>query len=212
MATVRLNDTIRTHIKDKLSKLFSARILAATAKWDQIDVQAIVYKYCTTDQAELDRLLSVPPKWITECAGVQLQITDVPDGKTHNFRLTPKKPVKAPPDAGSSPYYPQCTVKVPFGSPEADLCLQIKAESEAIEKERNALLNGPIVKAVDECSTLKQLLEVWPTALDFVDGPTRAKHAEKHVSREKKAKAQREVLAIPTDVQVQLITARMTSQ
>lgn len=212
MATVRLNDTIRTHIKGKLSELFEARILAATAKWGQIDVQAIVYKYCTMDQVELDRLLSVPPKWITECASVQLQITAVPDGKTYNFRLPLNKPVKAPLDAGGPAYYPQCTVKVPFGSPEANLCFRIKDESEAVEKERDALLNGPIVKAVDECSTLKQLLEVWPTALDFVDVPTRAKHAEKHVSAEKKAKAQREVLAIPTDVQVQLITARMTSQ
>jgi len=212
MATVRLNDTIRTHIKGELSKLFNARILATKAKWDQFDAQAIVYKYCIMDQVELDRLLSVSPKWIAECASVQLQITAVPDGKTHNFRLILNKPVKAPPDAGGSLYYPQCTVKVPFGSPEANLCFRIRDESEAVEKERDALLKGPIVKAVDECSTLKQLLEVWPTALDFVDGPTRAKHAEKHVSPEKKAKTQREALAIPADVQVQLITARMTSQ
>ena len=212
MATVRLNDTIRTHIKNKLSELFNTRISATKAKWDQIDAQATVYKYCTMDQVELNRLLSVPPKWIAECAIVQLQITAVPDGKIHNFRLTLNKPVKAPLDAGGPSYYPQCTVKVPFGSPEANLCFRIKDESEAIEKERDALLKGPIVKAVDECSTLKQLLEVWPTALDFVDAQTRAKHAEKHISAEKKAKAQREALAIPTDVQVQLITARMTSQ
>ena len=211
MATVRLNDTIRGYIKNKLGDLFTARSQAVTAEWEKIDTQAIVYKYCAADDLERNRLNLIHASWLARCDTVVLQIRQL-DGATINFRMHPKGKVIAPQDPSGSNYYPQCTVKIPLDSPEAKHCFELQAKSKRIEEERDALLKGPIMQAVTECSTLKQLLEVWPTALDFVDAPTRAKHAEKHISAEKKAKAQREVLAIPTDVQVQLITARMTSQ
>lgn len=211
MASVRLNDTIRNHIKCKLSGLFDTRAQAVSAEWGKIDAQAIVYKYCVADDRERNHLHSVHQSWLARCDIVVLQIRQL-DGATIDFRMHQKDKVIAPSDANGSAFYPQCTVEIPLDSPEAKLCFELQAKSKRIEEERNALLNGPIMKAVQECTTLKQLLEVWPTALDFVDPATRAKHAEKHISAEKKAKAQREVLAIPTDVQVQLITARMTSQ
>ena len=79
-------------------------------------------------------------------------------------------------------------------------------EVERIINERDALKVALIDNIAMKCTTLKQVLEAWPSALDFLDDATRAKHNENTV---RASPAKRDELVVAAEVKAQLLTARM---
>ena len=78
-------------------------------------------------------------------------------------------------------------------------------EIDRMANERNTLRDS-IAQLLDSCSTLRQVLEKWPTALDFMSDEVRAKHAEKVDQTKKGTKV---IADVDDQAKMLLMKARM---
>ena len=86
-------------------------------------------------------------------------------------------------------------------------CVDVLLEIDRMANERN-ILRDSIAQLLDSCSTLRQVLEKWPTALDFMSDEVRAKHAEKVDQTKKGAKV---IADVDDQAKMLLMKARMLS-
>ena len=82
---------------------------------------------------------------------------------------------------------------------------KILLEIGAMAEERDELIHQLVDGVLTECTTLRQVLELWPTALDFMPDSVKQRHAAK---AEKRSSGMEE-LSIDNDVKVSLMKARM---
>jgi hypothetical protein len=80
-------------------------------------------------------------------------------------------------------------------------------ERDRLVKERDTLRES-ITELLNSCSTLRQVLEKWPTALDFMSDEVKARHAEKVEPVKREAKVIKEV---DEQAKMLLMKARMLS-
>ena len=86
-------------------------------------------------------------------------------------------------------------------------CVDVLLEIDRMTNECNTLRDS-IAQLLDSCSTLRQVLEKWPTALDFMSDEVRAKHAKKVDQTEKRAKV---IADVDDQAKMLLMKARMLS-
>ena len=72
-------------------------------------------------------------------------------------------------------------------------------------KERDTLRDS-IAQLLNSCGTLRQVLEKWPTALDFMSDEVKAKHAEKVDPTKKETKV---ISEVDDQAKMLLMKARM---
>ena len=187
MATVRITQEIRQGVRLKIEGLFDARIKKKLEELNCLDVAMQVFmRRITPEEFAIAQKLNTDVKWVPEISNLLVHITYTGiDGKEkkHSFRVPFKPPVPAP--ASFQGYYPSTDENIVHSSlPCYQPCVDVLLEHDRMINERDTLRDS-IIALLDSCSTLRQVLEKWPTALDFMSDEVKAKHAEK-VDRTKK--------------------------
>lgn len=184
MASVRINANIRSHVATELSRLFEARIKAKREELHKLGIAEAVYEAAfSEEERQLAYKLQNYNKWFdpqthvsvfinwktneppctytfhTKFATAQL----LPVTHTHRYHIFQLKPEHGPYKAA----------------------VAICEEANRMELEQRELQTKLVKGVLEQCSTLRQVLEVWPTALDFMPEDVRRQHgakAEKRVS------------------------------
>ena len=208
MATVRITEQIRKEVRRKIESLFDARIQKKYEELQHLDVAMQVFmRRITPEEFAAAQKLNADVKWVPEIHSLPVQInyTGI-DGinKTVMFNMPFKPPVPAPqPFHGYSPNNDKYIVhpSLPCYQP----CVDVLLEHDRMVKERDTLRDS-IAALLNSCGTLRQMLEKWPTALDFMSDEVKAKHAEKVDPTKKEAKV---ISEVDDQAKMLLMKARM---
>ena len=194
MATVRITQEIRKAVRRKIESLFAARINEKYKELQHLDVamQVLMYRV-TPEEFAAAQKLNANRKWIPEISSltVRIEYTGLDGTMSVPFAVSIDPPIPAPQSFHGYHYSGKDNLIHP-SLPCYQPCVDVLLEHDRIVKERDTLCNS-IAQLLDSCSTLRQVLEKWPTALDFMSDEVKAKHAEKADSRKKEAKVIDEV-------------------
>ncbi len=208
MATVRITQEIRQDVRRKIEGLFDARIKKKLEELNHLDVAMQVFmKRITPEEFTIAQKLNTDVKWVPEINGLIVHITYTGiDGKEkkHLFRVPFKPPVPAP--TSFHGYSPSTEKNIVHPSlPCYQPCVDVLLEHDRMVKERDTLRDS-IAQLLNSCGTLRQVLEKWPTALDFMSDEVKAKHAEKVDPTKKETKV---ISEVDDQAKMLLMKARM---
>ena len=206
MATVRITNEIRQYVNKKIESLFDARIKKKYEELQHLDVAMQVFmRRITPEEFAIAQKLNTDVKWVPEIYDLFVHITYTGiDGKEKNrsFRVPFKSPVPAPANFHS---YNNAKNLVYPSLPCYQPCVDVLLEHDRMVKERDTLQDS-IAALLNSCSTLRQVLEKWPTALDFMPDEVKAKHAKKVDPTKKEAKV---ISEVDDQAKMLLMKARM---
>lgn len=206
MATVRINESIRLHVRREISALYAARERAIHEKIRAIDMTDLSLRHFGEIYAHAAQELNTDPKghWVTEANQQCFQIC-MPESNGSRFvRVTIPYPKPIPTPIRAQQY--NYAIPVPVNAPEGVKLSALLAESEQLSKECDALVTR-LLDILFKCSTLKQVIEIWPSALDFM--PPEVKEQHNKVIKPKDRTARTAGLAIDDATKASLLTARL---
>ena len=208
MATVRITDEIRRYVNKKIELLFDARIKKKYEELQHLDVAMQVFmRLVTPEEFAAAQKLNTDVKWVPEISTLNVRIAYAGIDSTNKivaFNVPFKPPVPAPQSFhGYSPSNEKNIVhpSLPCYQP----CVDVLLEHDRMVKERDTLRDS-IAQLLNSCSTLRQVLEKWPTALDFMSDEVKAKHAEKVNPTKKEVKV---ISEVDDQAKMLLMKARM---
>ena len=209
MATVRITQEIRQEVRRKIESLFDARIKKKLEELQHLDVAMQVFmRRITPEEFAAAQKLNSDVKWVPELSSltVRIEYTGI-DGAKKNigFTVPLKPPVPAPQSFHGYSYENSEKNIVHPSLPCYQPCVDVLLEHDRMVKERNTLRDS-IAQLLDSCSTLRQVLEKWPTALDFMSDEVKAKHAEKVDPTKKETKV---ISEVDDQAKMLLMKARM---
>ena len=208
MATVRITEKIRDEVSRKIESLFEARIKKKYEELNHLDVAMQVFmRLVTPEEFAAAQKLNTDVKWVSEISDLFVYITYTSiDGKEkkHAFRVPFKPPVPAP--ISLHGYSPSTDKNIVHSSlPCYQPCVDVLLEHDRMVRERDTLRYS-IDNLLSSCGTLRQVLEKWPTALDYMHNEVKAKHAEKVDPRKKETKV---ISEVDDQAKMLLMKARM---
>ena len=210
MATVRITQEIRQEVRRKIESLFDARIKKKHEELQHLDVAMQVFmRRITPEEFAAAQKLNTDVKWVPEISSltVRIEYTGI-DGAKKNVTFTApfKPPVPAPQSFHGYSYNIDNEKNIVHPSlPCYQPCVDVLLEHDRMVKERDTLRDS-IAQLLDSCSTLRQVLEKWPTALDFMSDEVKAKHAEKVDPTKKDTKV---ISEVDDQAKMLLMKARM---
>ncbi len=208
MATVRITQEIRDQVRRKIESLFDARIKKKHEELQHLDVAMQVFmRRITPEEFAIAQKLNTDVKWVPEISSltVRIEYTGI-DGTKKNVTFTVpfKLPVPAP--ASFHGYSSSNDKNIVHPSlPCYQPCVDVLLEHDRMVKERDTLRDS-IAALLNSCGTLRQVLEKWPTALDFMSDEVKAKHAEKVNPTKKETKV---ISEVDDQAKMLLMKARM---
>ena len=195
MATVRITDQIRREVRHKINSLFDARIKKKQEELQHLDVAMQVFMHLVTpEEFAVAQKLNTDVKWVPEISGltVRIEYTGIDGTNLASAFTAPfKPPVPAPQSFHDYRYSSEKNIVHP-SLPCYQPCVDVLLELDRMTKERDTL-RVSIDQLLNSCGTLRQVLEKWPTALDFMSDEVKARHAEKVDPTKKKTKVIGEV-------------------
>lgn len=209
MATVRITNDIRQQVKNKLQGMYNTRIRAKTEELAHINAAEACYrKHIPERYRSLAAQLNSDPdgQWTDETGSISVYVLypnpDNPeaDRVRDSFSASFSKPVPMP------PRFRFHTFELTEDLEPYEHAKKLLLERRSLGNERDRVIRSIVDEVLGKCTTLRQVLKLWPTALDFMPDHVRAKHAEKTERRSKKVV---EELEIDSDVKVSLMKARM---
>jgi hypothetical protein len=210
MATVRITQEIRQDVRRKIESLFDARIKKKYVELQHLDVAMQVFmRLITPEEFAAAQKLNTDVKWVPEISLLTVHIEYIGidgDEKNVTFNVPFKPSVPAPQSFHGYNYSSNNERNVVHPSlPCYQPCVDVLLEHDRMVKERDTLRDS-IAQLLDSCSTLRQVLEKWPTALDFMSDEVKAKHAEKVNPTKKETKV---VSEVDDQAKMLLMKARM---
>lgn len=217
MATVRITETIRNHVRTKIKEMFQDRFNAAYAELQSLPLADAAYDDTFPPRVLglIDQLKKAQPdtNWFNEYSDAYVQIpldpdhplqADVVSNRRDNYVTRNKFRTPRPVPSGRSwvtnyhlkqtnPIYPAAVAAV-MG------IKNLEAQQKTLE---TTLVEGVLA----ECTTLRQVLELWPTAMEFMSDEVKKRHAEPTAKRGASAKP----AEVSLEVKAALMTARMLS-
>ena len=208
MATVRITQEIRQEVRRKIESLFDARIKKKYAELQHLDVAMQVFvRHITPEEFAAAQKLNADVKWVPEIDSltVHIEYTGI-DGAKKNVRFTVPftLPVPAPQSFHGYSFSNEKNTVHP-SLPCYQPCVDVLLEHDRMVKERDTLSDS-IAQLLDSCGTLRQVLEKWPTALDFMSDEVKARHAEKVDPTKKETKV---ISEVDDQAKMLLMKARM---
>ena len=206
MATVRITNEIRYAVRRKIESLFDARIKKKYEELQHLDVAMQVFmRRITPEEFAAAQKLNADVKWVPEISSltVRIEYTGI-DGAKKNatFTVPFEPPVPAPQSFHGYSYQKNIVhPSLPCYQP----CVDVLLEHDRMVKERDTLRDS-IAQLLNSCGTLRQVLEKWPTALDFMSDEVKAKHAEKVDPTKKETKV---ISEVDDQAKMLLMKARM---
>lgn len=209
MATVRITQEIRQDVRRKIESLFDARIKKKYGELQHLDVAMQVFmRRITPEEFAIAQKLNTDVTWVPEISSltVHIEYTGI-DGaeKIVAFTVPFKPPVPAPQSFHGYRYDSNEKNTVHPSLPCYQPCVDVLLEHDRMVKERDTLRDS-IAQLLDSCGTLRQVLEKWPTALDFMSDEVKAKHAEKVDPTKKEVKV---ISEVDDQAKMLLMKARM---
>ena len=209
MATVRITNDIRYHVKSKFEALYRERIKRKREELQNLDIGNVCYlHYVPAKYRELAQQLNTDPDgaWLAETTYATIMMTylknDADQTKTMvTFTVPFNPPVLLPQRMrGYDAKFKLLESMAPY-----EHAKKIYLELDAMCEERDKLINQLVDGVLTKCSTLRQVLKLWPTAMDFMPDDVKQKHAAKTEKRQSVV----EELSVDNDVKVSLMKARM---
>ena len=209
MATVRITEQIRQEVRRKIEGLFDARIEKKLEELNHLDVAMQVFmRRITPEEFAIAQKLNTDVTWVPEICSltVRIEYTGI-DGTKKNVTFTVpfKLPVPAPQSFHGYSYSNEKSIIIHPSLPCYQPCVDVLLEHDRMVKERDTL-HDSIAQLLNSCGTLRQVLEKWPTALDFMSDEVKAKHAEKVDPTKKEAKV---ISEVDDQAKMLLMKARM---
>lgn len=208
MATVRITQEIRQEVRRKIESLFDARIKKKYEELQHLDVAMQVFmRRITPEEFAAAQKLNADVKWVPEISSltVRIEYTGIDDTKKNvTFTVPFKPPVPAPQSFHGYSSSNEKNIVHP-SLPCYQPCVDVLLEHDRMVKERDTLRNS-IAQLLNSCGTLRQVLEKWPTALDFMSDEVKAKHAEKVDPTKKETKV---ISEVDDQAKMLLMKARM---
>lgn len=181
MASVRINQQIRYHVSNELSRLFDARIKAKREELHTLGLAEAVYEATYSEaERELAKRLQNCRKWIEPCTHINVGIDWKLNGAPQNWAVQTKFVTPQLLPVSRHSMFKLKPEHAPYKAAVA-----ICEEAARMEFEKHELHTKLVRGVLEQCSTLRQVLEVWPTALEFMPEDVRRQHgakAEKRVS------------------------------
>lgn len=209
MATVRITNDIRYYVKNRFEALYRARIERKHKELQNLDIGNVCYQYyIPAKYRELAQQLNADSDgpWLDVVHHVPIEMTyrknDADQTETTVSFTAPLNP-PAPLPHRLRGYYTK--LKLLESMAPYEHARKIYLELDAMHEERNKLIEQIVNGVLTKCSTLRQVLELWPTAMDFMPDEVKQKHAAKT----KKRQSVVEELSIDNDVKVSLMKVRM---
>jgi len=213
MATVRITNDIRYYVKSRFEALYYNRIERKQKELKNLDIGNVCYMhYVPAKYRELAQQLNADEDgpWLDLVNDVSIQMSyrknDGPE-RTVFFMVPLDPPAPLPRRLrGFGAKFKLLESMAPY-----EHAKKIFLEIDAMTEERDKLIDQIVNGVLTKCSTLRQVLELWPTALDFMPDEVKQKHATKPKTKTKIEKRQSvvEKLSIDDDVKVSLMKARM---
>lgn len=170
MATVRITDKLISHVKQSLTNLFAGKLdnlqsqIAATLKGDEI--------YAALVSPELrTQLAALPQDFLHKAHELRVNVNK----QIIVLKMSMRRPIKA-----AWVVYEGLPIDATF--PQVQTVIDLQAEHARVTAERDTLITR-VVQILNECATLAQVCEVWPTVLEHI--PKEA--YERHITRKEKA-------------------------
>lgn len=207
MATVRINQSHRDYARNRISESFQKRINAVAEKQHLLDVLTM---YIDTvgrkEYHEIEALSSnTRDKYIKKASSITFAFMfqkNRAQAFVHTFTHSFRHPVYITTSMDS--YYHSRAVEVSEDHPVALEVRKLVEEIESLVKQRDALIDQLVNHVMVERTTLQGVLEVWPSALDFLPDDVRQRHAAPNQKREPRKK-----IELSDDAKISLITVRL---
>lgn len=209
MATVRITNEIRYHVKNKFEALYRERIERKKKELQNLDIGNVCYlHYVPAKYRELAQQLNADGDgaWLDTVSNVAVEMTYLKNDANRTettvvFTVPFKPPVPLPQRL--------CSYGARFKLLESmapyEHAKKIYLDLDTMNEERDKLIGQIVDGVLTKCSTLRQVLELWPTAMDFMPDEVKQRHAAKTEKRQSVV----EELSIDNDVKVSLMKARM---
>lgn len=209
MATVRITNDIRCHVRNKFEGLYRERIERKRKELQNLDIGNVCYlHYVPAKYRELAQQLNADSdgEWLNKVRDISIQMTYLENDAnrtetTVTFTVPLKPPVPLPQRLrGYDAKFKLLETMAPY-----EHAKKIHLDLDSMNEERDKLIGQIVDGVLTKCSTLRQVLELWPTAMDFMPDEIKQKHAAKTEKRQSVV----EELSIDNDVKVSLMKARM---
>lgn len=209
MATVRITYDIRYHVERKFRELYHERIEHKQKELQNLDIGNVCYQhYIPAKYRELAQQLNADGDgpWIDTVNSITVEMTylknDANCTKTTVVFTVPLNPPAPLPQRlrGYGVKFKLLESMAPY-----EHAKKIYLDLDAMVEERDELIRQLVNGVLTRCTTLRQVLELWPTALDFMPNGVKQQHAAKAEKRQSVVKE----LSIDDDVKVSLMKARM---
>lgn len=209
MATVRITNDIRYHVKNRFEALYRERIERKQKELQNLDIGNVCYlHYVPAKYRELAQQLNADDdgQWLDTVSSITIEMTYLANDAnrtktTVTFSVPLKPPVPLPQRLrGYGARFKLLESMAPY-----EYAKKIYLDLDHMNEERDKLVAQIVDGVLTKCSTLRQVLELWPTALDFMPDDVKQKHAAKTEKRQSVV----EELSIDNDVKVSLMKARM---
>lgn len=209
MATVRITNDIRNHVRNKFGELYRERIERKQKELQNLDIGNVCYlHYVPAKYRELAQQLNADGdgQWLDTVSNIAIEMTYLKNDAdstetTETFTVPIEPPVPLP--LRMRGYYKRFKLLETMAPYEH--AKKIYLDLNAMNEERNRLIKQIVDGVLTKCSTLRQVLELWPTAMDFMPDDVKQRHAAKPEKRQSVV----EELSIDNDVKVSLMKARM---
>lgn len=208
MASVRITHNIRYYVKQQFETMFTKRMAAKLEELQHLRLGEQCYEHHVSAKSrQLAAELNHHERWIDDADTINIEVTytcavtNLSKATIISVRFRPPVPLPAR-FRGS---YSRSQMKLVAACAGYEHAVKILREHDAIQAERDNLIKTMVDGVLTECSTLRQVLEVWPSALDFMPGDVRTEHNKKTEKRINPAKD----ISIDDGTKAMLLKARM---
>ena len=209
MATVHITNRVRAHVRNKFEALYRDRIERKAKELQHLNIGNVCYQhYVPAKYRELAQQLNTDPDglWVDTVHNIAVKMTYIKDDENRTattvaFTVPLEPPMPLPLRMrGYGTRFELRESMAPY-----EHAKKVYLELDAMHRERDKLIEQIVDGVLSKCSTLRQVLELWPTAVDFMPDDAKQRHATKTVKRQPSA----EELSIDNDVKISLMKARM---
>lgn len=209
MATVRITNDLRYYVRNKFDALYRERIERKKKELQNLDIGNVCYQYYVPAKyRELAQQLNADGdgEWLDKVTDITIEMPYLKNDADHTativtFTVPFNPPVPLPKRLrGYNGKLKLLESMAPY-----EHAKKIYLDLDMMLEERDKLVEHIVNGVLTKCSTLRQVLELWPTAMDFMPDEVKQKHTTKTEKRQSGV----EELSIDNDVKVSLMKARM---
>ena len=213
MATVKLTHSLKQDILGNIRNSYSQRADIPINTLTKMDLGTEVYQLMFKEDEILlaQQLNNVSAEmWITKATSIMVEIKypSIVKENTSYVRAISYKlpdPMVVPTNRLRNGYASEIRLELPGHAPSYEAVVKLLQEREAIEEECRQTIKTIERDILNKCATLKQLLEVWPNAMEFIPEYAKERHKLK-VTANKSAPTE---IVISDEIKASLIKTRM---